>query len=152
MWYFFPGMWRALFNRDIIAGWGRKSKTDVYVLHYKTMEGGKLYFLFTDMPNQHQLGTLVSKLSNMNCVVGGSIDIEARKHYVVMEWEPFGSCEPAESLIGDIRLTVFEVLLGTWEPSYKMFDIMPSDLAGEVSRLSRENDRDWATELRLQMS
>jgi hypothetical protein len=145
------GMWRALsgFRLNFRR---RGPKMDVFVVHHKVRDGSKLYFLFTDMPPQHQLGTLVSKLSDMHCVVGGSIDIEPRRHYVVVEWAPFGTWEREEHLIADIRLTVFEILLGTYEPHFKSYGIMRSDLEGEVRRLGRENNMDWAGELRLQMS
>lgn len=150
MWFYFPGMFRALFGRSFAPS-RRLPQLDVYVLHVDVRSGGKLYFLFTQPVPALQLGGLVNRLSGMSSVVGGSIDVTPRS--LTVEWAPFAGTAPLRDyLIGEIRLEVFEALLGTWEPRSRQWNIMSSDLKNTIGQIGRQHKVDWAGELGLQMS
>lgn len=151
MWYFFPIRWGAL-PKPTLNFRRRSPRVDVFVIHHPERQGGKLYFLFTEMPPQNQLGALVNQLGNMPCVVGGSIEVEPYFHFVTVEWDPFGTSRDPRHIIEEIRTYVFMTLLDDVDPSFRALDILYSDLKMTIRQLGRQNDMDWASELGMQMS
>lgn len=152
MWYWFPGMWRALTGGISLLRRKRPPKIDVYVLRLSVRDGGKLLFLFPKPIPAHGQGSMVNALSAMPFVVGGSIDVFARS--VTVEWAPFpGVWQEPDYLIGDIRLTVFEHLLGDWQPAMvDLKKVRVDDLPGTLRTLGALHQVDWVSELGLQLS
>jgi hypothetical protein len=145
-------MWRVLWGGFTIPKFRFKPKVDVYVLHVKVRDGGKLLFLFPKTVAARGLGPMVNSLSGMPYVVGGGI--EAYPNSVTVEWAPFpGVWQQPSYLIADIRLTVFEHLLGTWQPAMvAMNDVRADNLRDVLRKLGNLHGVDWVSELGLQMS
>lgn len=151
MWYFFPGMWRALYKTGREYSLRKTGKIDVYVLQHRLETGGQIYFLFLRPLPACTLGPMVSDLSTRTYLVGGSIDLQP--HSVTIRWRRTEDVwEPDDYLVGDIRLTVFEHLLGTLEPHHVCWNIWSSDVKRTVGRVASRHGVNWAEELGLRRS
>lgn len=151
MWYFFPGMWRALFKSGREYTLKKTGKLDVYVLQHRLENGGQLYFLFLRPLPDSMLWPMASDLSTRTYLTGGSIDM--KPHSVTVRWSRTREVwEPENYLVGDIRLTVFEHLLGTLEPRHTCRSILSSEVSHEIEKVASSHNVDWANELGLQKS
>ena len=148
MWIYFPGLWRALFKSGREHIQARSGNVDVYVLQHRLENGGKLYFLFTKPLPACVLGPMVSDLSARTYLVGGSI--EMNPHTVTVRWSRTREVwEPEYYLVADIRLTVFDYLLGKLEPRHDCRTILSNEAEYYIAKFTREHGIDWATELGL---
>ena len=151
MWYFFPGMWQALFKSGREYTLKKTGKFDVYVLQHRLESGGQMHFLFLRPLPACMLGPMVSDLSTRTYLKGGSISLQP--HSVSIRWSRTDEVwEPETYLVGDIRLTVFEHLLGTLEPPHVCWNILPSDVKHTVGQVAARHGVGWTEELGLSRS
>jgi hypothetical protein len=107
-----------------------------YVYRVYEPDAGKVYVLFKSELDLGMQSELLVRLSTLPFVDGSWVKVGS--HTIVVEWKSSsGSRGEGHYIAGEVELTAYSVVFGTYEPATERLDIFTSELQASSDSLAR---------------